>query len=263
MPAKKLTIVWLYYDLMNTYGDRGNVMLLASRAKARGIETKIIEASIDTPASELEHADLLFMGGAEDWQQEIVSKDLQGKKLTVLKQKIQGGIPGLFICGAYQFLGEYYVTADGKKLACLNILPFYTKQRSEDEKRLIGDIVVEVTHPAFAPYRPPNESYYLIGFENHGGRTIIPQTSDAIGKTVLGYGNNDTDQHEGFVYQNTIGTYLHGPILARNPLIADFLLAKALEVKYNEKIDLAPLNDEIINTNRAYLLTTLYGSKKR
>ncbi|MCR4326171.1 MAG: cobalamin biosynthesis protein CobQ, partial [Candidatus Roizmanbacteria bacterium] len=233
------------------------------RAKARGIETEIVEASVDTPVSELERADLLFMGGAEDWQQEIVSNNLRGEKLTVLKQKIQNGTPGLFICGAYQFLGEYYVTADGKKLACLNILPFYTKQRSRADKRLIGDIIVEVTHPAFAPYRPPNEPYYLIGFENHGGRTVIPHTSDALGKTVVGFGNNDTDPYEGFVYRNTIGTYLHGPLLARNPLIADFLLAKALAVKYNEKIDLAPLNDEIINTNRAYLLTTLYGTKKR
>jgi len=254
MPTKKLTIVWLYYDLMNTYGDRGNVMLLASRAQSRGIETEIIEASVDTPSSELAKADILFMGGAEDWQQEIVSKDLTGKKLKVLKHKITHGTPALFICGAYQFLGEYYVTADGKKLPGLSILPFYTEQKKESEKRLIGDIIVKVTHPIFAPYHAPNKPYYLIGFENHGGRTVIPQTSDAIGKTVVGFGNNDTDQHEGFVYQNTIGTYLHGPILARNPMIADFLLAKALLVTYNEKIDLAPLNDEIIQKNRKYLL---------
>ncbi len=259
----ELTIVWLYHDLMNTYGDRGNVMLLASRAKARGIKTEIIEASVDTPSSELAKADILFMGGAEDWQQEIVSQNLKGKKLETLKQKIMHGTPGLYICGAYQFLGHYYVTADGKKLPGLDILPFYTAQKKEGEQRLIGDIIVEVTHPAFAPYHGSNDPYYLIGFENHGGRTIMPNTADAIGKTVRGFGNNDTDGHEGYVYQNTIGTYLHGPVLARNPMIADFLLAKALEVTYNEKVNLAPLNDEIINTNRTYLLKTLYGNKKR
>jgi CobQ-like glutamine amidotransferase family enzyme len=242
-----LTLGWLYYDLMNTYGDRGNVLILKKRAEDRGFKIRILEFSVNSSYQDLLSCDLLIMGGAEDLQQNVVSQDLVTDKKKALLEKIEQGIPGLYICGAYQFLGDYYELPDGTKLPGLGALPIYTKSPSAAQKRLIGDIVVQITNPSFSTsyyLLSTNYSYpdFLIGFENHGGRTYINnkqetinalnkkinnEQSNFIGKVLKGYGNNDTDQTEGYVYKNTIGTYLHGPILPRNPQIADFLIAKA------------------------------------
>lgn len=239
-----LTLGWLYYDLMNTYGDRGNVLILQKRAAARKINLSVKEISIESDYKTIQSCDLFMMGGAEDRQQKIVSQDLKNDKKKTLNEKIHSGTPGVYVCGAYQFLGQYYETADGVKLDCLKILPFYTKHPGIKHPRLIGDIVVKVTHEAltnfFNEQRPATTHLnpsYLIGFENHGGRTYLANNKDALGTTLLGHGNNDEKAlFEGFVYKNTIGTYLHGPMLPRNPQIADFLLAKALEVKYNHSV---------------------------
>jgi len=201
------------------------------------------------------------MGGAEDWQQEIVSKDLRGEKRKIFIHQIEHNIPGLYICGAYQFLGEYYLTADNKKLPGLRIISAYTQQSTRTSKRLIGDIVCEVTHPTLLAYLQNEEDRYLIGFENHGGRTILSDNKTALARTITGYGNNDSDTTEGSVYNNTIATYMHGPLLPRNPKIADFLIAKALSVKYNHEVNLKPLNDMVIHNNRSYLLKHIYDSR--
>ncbi|MCR4329146.1 MAG: cobalamin biosynthesis protein CobQ [Candidatus Roizmanbacteria bacterium] len=256
-----LTIGWLYFDLMNTYGDRGNVLTLKNRAQKRNIAVTIKSLTTTCTPMDIQTCDLLFMGGAEDWQQEIVSKDLQGEKKQVFTHMIEDHIPGLFICGAYQFLGEYYLTADKKKLPGLNIIPIYTQQSTQTSKRLIGDIVCEVTHPALLKYIPSKQDRLLIGFENHGGRTMLLDKKNALSRTISGYGNNDSDATEGSVYNNTIATYMHGPLLPRNPVIADFLIAKALTVKYNHEVELTPLDDTVITNNRTYLLKKMYDSR--
>lgn len=257
----ELTIGWLYFDLMNTYGDRGNVLTLQNRAESRNIRVTIRPLTTTCTSADIQTCNLLFMGGAEDWQQEIVSKDLQGEKKQVFAHMLENDIPGLFICGAYQFLGEYYLTADKKKLPGLNIIPIYTQQSKRTTERLIGDIVCEVIHPSLLKYLSNDQDRLLIGFENHGGRTILSDKKNALARTVVGYGNNDTDTTEGSVYNNTIATYMHGPFLPRNPAIADFLIAKALAVKYNHDVQLASLNNTAITNNRTYLLKKLYDSR--
>ena len=255
----KLTLGWLYYDLMNTYGDQGNILILQRRAQARKIKVEILELSLESSYKDIAGCDLLLMGGAEDRQQEIVIQDLVKKKRQVLKDKIEQNIPALFICGAFQFLGQFYRTAKGKELECLGILPFHTVHPGPKAKRLIGEIVIEITNQALLQSSIFNSqsSKLLVGFENHGGRTYLNDNDSALGKVIKGHGNNDQDNLEGFVFHNTIGTYLHGPLLPRSPILADFLLVKALELKYNHEIELKPLKDELEQANQQYLLKQL------
>lgn len=232
-----LTIGWLYPDLMSTYGDRGNIIVLQKRCEWRGINVKIEHITVGPSHYSLVPIDLLFMGGAQDTQQEIVSRDLLGAKGKTLVSMINKGIPGLYICGAYQFLGKYYRTASNKKLPGLGVFSLRTESAGKKTKRLIGNIIVQ----------PKAESQILnttiVGFENHGGRTYLDDKSLALGKVIKGFGNNGEDKTEGIIYKNSIGTYLHGPILPKNPGLADWLISRALEVKYGKKIKLESLDD--------------------
>ena len=254
----KLTLGWLYYDLMNTYGDRGNVLIFKHRTKARDIELDIKQISTQSSYKDILACDLLMMGGAEDRQQKIVADNLVGDKRKALQDKIELGIPGIYICGAYQFLGDYYETADGTKLECAGIIPFYTKQSGAKSPRLIGDLVVKITHSLLKSYllnlKSGMNDEYLIGFENHGGRTYLKNIKDAIGTVIKGNGNNGDDKTEGLVYKNTLGTYCHGPILPRNSFIADFLISQALKIKYKNEVSLKAIDDKLEETNRQYLL---------
>lgn len=252
----QINISWLYYDLMNTYGDYGNLLTLKYRLQARGIKTKTNYFTINSPTSLLEESDLFLMGGAQDSAQKLVESDLTNKRLAILKTKIKRFTPGLYICGAYQALGEYYLTADNHKIRGLNVIPLYTKTSKKNFKRLIGDIVVEVTHPYLleSSYFAKKNNRYLIGFENHSGQTFLKNNKQKLGHVKHGFGNNNKDQSEGIVYNNSIGTYLHGPILPRNPALADFLIEKAILVKYNQRVSLKPLQDDLEHLNREYLL---------
>lgn len=226
-----LIIGWLYPDLMSTYGDRGNIIVLQKRAEWYAITVRIEQISIATSEKRLAKSDLLFMGGAQDTQQEIVNRDLKGKKGKILVGQIEKGIPGLYICGAYQFLGKYYRTADNKRLPGLGVFSLYTENPGENAKRLIGDIVIE---PKIEGLTQP-----LVGFENHGGRTYLDYKNQRFGDVKKGFGNNGKDGSEGIVYKNSFGTYLHGPILPKNPQLADLLLTLALEKKYGKSFDSA------------------------
>ena len=246
MKKYSLTIGWLYPDLMNTYGDRGNIIVLQKRAERRGIKVQIEQISLNTPYLILNTCDLFFMGGAQDTQQEIVNRDLQGKKGSELIRMIKNGTPGLYICGAYQFLGRYYRTADNKKLPGLGIFPLYTENPGEKHNRLIGNVLIK---PKIERLTQP-----LIGFENHGGRTHLENKSMAIGTVINGFGNNGEDKTEGIVYKNSFGSYLHGPILPKNPKLADLLITLALEKKYGQKFHLEPLDDSIETKARKAIL---------
>ena len=246
MKKYSLTIGWLYPDLMNTYGDRGNIIVLQKRAERRGIKVQIEQISLNTPYLILNACDLFFMGGAQGTQQEIVNRDLQGKKGSELIRMIKNGTPGLYICGAYQFLGRYYRTADNKKLPGLGIFPLYTENPGEKHNRLIGNVLIK---PKIERLTQP-----LIGFENHGGRTHLENKSMAIGTVINGFGNNGEDKTEGIVYKNSFGSYLHGPILPKNPKLADLLITLALEKKYGQKFHLEPLDDSIETKARKAIL---------
>jgi len=255
----ELEISWLYYDLMNTYGDRGNLETLLYRLKERQIKYRVTEYTLGSKAEKLLKADLFLMGGAEDAQQELVVKDLTAPKRALLLEKLQAGTPGLFICGAYQFLGEYYETANHNRLRGLGAAPFHTVSPSASEKRLIGELVFEVTHPTLLSAAQFNsrESRYLIGFENHSGRTYLKKTELPLGKVIRGKGNNGLDGNEGLLVYNTLGTYSHGPLLPRNPQLADFLIEKALSIKYNQEVKLKAISDKLEQQNRRYLLKKL------
>lgn len=231
----EITIGWLYPELMSTYGDRGNIIILQKRAEWRNIKVTVKRISLDTKPEVLKTIELLFMGGAQDTQQEIVNKDLFGNKGKILQERIEEGTPGLFICGAYQFLGQYYKTADGKKLPGLGIFPVYTENPGEQVPRLIGNIVLETTLITSD----------LVGFENHGGRTYIVNSLMALGTVKKGFGNNGHDHTEGIIYKNSVGSYLHGPVLPKNPRLADWFITKALEKKYDKKINLEELDDDL------------------
>jgi lipid II isoglutaminyl synthase (glutamine-hydrolysing) len=206
----KLTIGWLYPDLMSTYGDRGNIIILEKRCNENGIAVEIMRIGIESNPQEIPGCDLLFMGGAQDLQQEIVNKDLLNKKGTYLKEAIENNIPGLFICGAYQFLGKYYKTADGNFVEGLSIFDLYTENPGVNVKRIIGNIIIK-------PRIFPGDKIYSVGFENHGGRTYLSNNVDPFADVVYGTGNNEENKTEGVIYKNSIGSYMHGPILSKNP----------------------------------------------
>lgn len=251
-----ITIGWLYPDLMSTYGDRGNIIALTRRLEWRGIEAIIKPITVETSLSELRASDLLFMGGAQDRQQTIVAQDLQKKK-KVLSHMIEDNVPGLYICGGFQFLGNYYKEADGTMIEQLGVLDVYTE--NPGGKRLIGNIAVDATailHPVIPdligdPGKKldsrlrENDRIILVGFENHGGRTRLGVGVHPLGKVMKGYGSNAEDHTEGAIYKNSIGTYLHGPILPKNPLLTDWLIRKALERKFKVTIDLPALDDRL------------------
>jgi len=233
-----LTIAWLYPDLMSTYGDRGNVITLQKRCEWRGIEAEVKKISVDSPIEDLESTDLIFMGGAQDTQQEIVNRDLFAGRGEEIKKLVNKNVPGLFICGAYQFMGNYYKTAEGKILKGLKLFDLYTVSSKLGEKRLIGNVIIKSKVKS-------QKSKVFVGFENHGGRTYLKDKSQAFALVEKGYGNNSEDATEGIIFKNAIGSYLHGPLLPKNPEIADWLISLALEVKYKKKIELKPLNDEL------------------
>ena len=229
-----LTIGWLYPELMNIYGDRGNIITLVKRCEWRGIKTQVKHLNPGFSDRELKNCDLLLMGGAQDSQQSIVNTDLK-KHHKILSEKIDNGIPGLYVCGGFQFLGNYYKEADGTIIDGLSIFDLNTQNPGEDSERLIGNIAIK---PNIEGMNKP-----IIGFENHGGRTVLGSNIEPFGKVLKGHGNND-DGTEGAKYKNSFGTYMHGPILPKNPHFADYLLKLALEKKY-EKIELKNLDDSI------------------
>jgi CobQ-like glutamine amidotransferase family enzyme len=234
-----LTIGWLYPELMNIYGDRGNIAALDKRCQWRNIKTELLRLDVGFSRPDLKRCDILLMGGAQDRQQEAVANDLFEKKED-LRTMVEKGIPGVYVCGAYQMLGNYYKEANGDKIEGLGILDLYTDNPGQDKKRLIGNCV------AYSE----KLNYTFIGFENHGGRTHLGKNVEPFGRVVKGYGNNGEDKTEGAIYKNSIGTYLHGPLLPKNPLLTDYLIKTTLEIKYHTKVPLKTLDDELENQAR-------------
>lgn len=226
----RLTIGYLYGDLMNIYGDTGNIICLKKRCEWRGIKIRIKNISVGDKL-QFNDVDIFFFGGGQDQQQRKVSKDLVlSSKYQVLMEEIERGVPLLSVCGGYQLLGEYYEPFEEPRLKGVELFPTYTKASYD---RMIGNIVIE------SPFGR------LVGFENHSGKTYLKKEGIPLGKVVKGFGNNGEDRLEGCRYKNAIGCYMHGSLLPKNPNLADWLIKTALEVKYGEKINLALLGDEL------------------
>lgn len=228
----KIIIDYLYPDLMNIYGDQGNIIALQKRAEWRGIEVTLKKLTIGDVLKAGE-ADIFFFGGGQDLAQELVAHDLVSSgKGKIIKQEAERGVPLLAICGGYQLLGEYYKPHDKPKLPGVGLFPAYTIASFD---RMIGNIVVE------------SEFGKLVGFENHSGKTYLKEGGGHLGKVIKGFGNNGEDKGEGCFYKNALGTYLHGSLLPKNPKLADWLLQKALDLKYGKQIELKKLDNTLEN----------------
>ena len=222
----KITIGHLYPDLLNLYGDRGNIACMEKRCHWRGIGAETIEFNTGDTI-EFSKLDIVLLGGGSDREQAIVCKNLLEIQ-SRFKEYVEDGGVVIAVCGGYQLLGKYYKTTDAM-IEGLDLVDIYTEQ---GEGRLIDNIVLQ-SELADMP---------VVGFENHGGRTYL-NGNRPFGKVLYGAGNDGESGYEGVIYKNVIGTYLHGPLLPKNPQICDHLLTKALERKYGEKITLSPLDD--------------------
>jgi CobQ-like glutamine amidotransferase family enzyme len=214
---------------LNLYGDIGNVICLKKRCEWRGISTNIVNFGMDNETHDFDKGDIFFIGGGSDRGQNIVYSDFLKYK-EEFKDIIENNGVVLAICGGYQFLGKKYIDSDGHEVPGLGIFNYSTVT---GEGRLIGNIIIE-NQLNLSPET-------IVGFENHGGRTYSDY--DPLGLVKIGCGNNGEDGKEGLVYKNCIGTYLHGPILPKNPHLADHLILKALERKYEINI-LKDLDDK-------------------
>ena len=226
----KFTVGWLYPDLMNIYGDRGNILTLLKRAEWRELEGKLIELGRGA-ASEMQDVDVFFFGGGQDREQALIYDDLRQYKQDSLQRAVANGAQVLAVCGGYQLLGHYYQTADGERYDGIGLIDVKTEA---GKKRFIGDVVVETEIEGLTPRT-------LVGFENHSGRTFLGPAAKPLGKVVQGKGNNGSDRLEGCVQGGIIGTYLHGSLLPKNPQLADHLIGRAL--RRRDGGGLSPLDD--------------------
>lgn len=229
---EKLIIGHFYPDLLNLYGDRGNVLALMRRAQLRGIEVEVKRISIGDEVN-VGDIDIGFIGGGQDREQNIMANDMKNVKGPVIKQMIEDGVVFLTICGGYQMLGKYYEEHDGTRIECLGALPHYTKGENE---RFINDTVYELDINGVKTT--------VVGFENHSGRTYLGEGEKPLMTVVKGHGNNGEDGTEGAVYKNTFCTYSHGSLLPKNPDITDMMLSIALKRKYGEDYELPSLSTE-------------------
>ncbi|KOF57419.1 glutamine amidotransferase [Clostridium sp. DMHC 10] len=234
----ELNICHLYPDLLNVYGDIGNIRILKYRAEKRNIKVNIFNVSLKDKF-EGNNYDITFFGGGQDYEQSIVSDNLIQTKKFAISEYINSGKVFLAICGGYQLLGKYYTTPDGEKLDGVGILNIQTDGGST---RFIGNTVIE------------NEDFkeIYVGFENHSGRTYINDLKP-FGKVIVGYGNNGSDGYEGCIYKNTYCTYFHGSLLSKNPELADRLIQTALERKYGS-ISLKPLDDTLEEKAKEFII---------
>lgn len=228
-----LNAAHLYGDLMNTYGDNGNVLMLKYVGEKLGAHMTFNIVSLEDDFK-ADNFDLAFFGGGQDYEQVIVSEDLP-KKADGINEYIENDGVMLAICGGFQLLGQYYMDASGQKIPGISAMNHYTLNQKDN--RFIGDI--EIHNDEFG------ETYY--GFENHQGRTFLSDKEKPLGKVVFGQGNNSEDGTEGAHYKNVFCSYFHGPILSRNANLAYRLIKTALEKKYGSEIEIPAFEDVLAN----------------
>ena len=226
----ELKICHMYPDVLNLYGDRGNVRCLQQRLRWRGIDSAVERLPIGAQAR-LGDFDLVFIGGGQDFEQQVLLEDLHRGKDREIRAAIEDGIPFLTICGGYQMLGHYYETYDGQRCDFIGALDLYTVG---SPARMIGNYKFRCG--------PESGGSMAVGFENHSGKTRLGSGVQPLGQVLAGFGNNGEDGTEGARYRNVFGTYSHGPLLPKNPALCDFILLTALQRKYGAA-ELSPLDD--------------------
>jgi lipid II isoglutaminyl synthase (glutamine-hydrolysing) len=223
----------LYPEYLNIYADRGNIAVLSRRAAWRGHELEVHAIGMGDPVVPGAH-DLLYVGGGQDREQALVARDIAGKS-DALREAVAAGAAVLAVCGGYQLLGHFYRDRSGTELPGAGVLPLHTMA---GDRRMIGDVLLECE-------LEQGDRRTLAGFENHAGRTILEEGAEPLGRVVAGFGNDGESGFEGCRAGRVVGTYLHGPLLPRNPWLADWLLAQAIAHRTGEPPVLQPLADTL------------------
>ncbi|MBR6965031.1 glutamine amidotransferase [Candidatus Saccharibacteria bacterium] len=246
--TKSIKICHLYPDLLNLYGDLGNI-----KAMVKHLEASNIKCSVDNivlgDRLDWKKYDIFFVGGGQDFEQEILSRELKETgNDECIKEAIEAGKTFLAICGGYQMLGRYYQTWDGKRLNYIGAIDFYTVGGKE---RKIGNYAFNV-----------DKAGEIVGFENHSGRTYLGSKVEPLGTVISGNGNNGEDKTEGVHYKNVFGTYSHGPILPKNPLFNNLILNTALKTKYGDDAPVIKYTDEYEIKAHEYMENRLASGKQ-
>ena len=226
----ELKICHMYPDVLNLYGDGGNIICMKKRLNWRGIEASVTKLPIGERAS-LADFDIVFIGGGQDFEQEVLLDDLHRGKDREIISAIDDGVVFLTICGGYQMMGSYYETYDGKRCDFIGAVDLYTVG---SKQRMIGNYKFRCADDAGGSV--------VVGFENHSGKTYLGAGAKPLGQTLAGFGNNGEDGTEGVRHKNLFGCYCHGPMLPKNPAFCDMLLQTALERRYGA-VTLDPLDD--------------------
>jgi lipid II isoglutaminyl synthase (glutamine-hydrolysing) len=227
-----IRVAHLYPDYLNIYADRGNIAVLDRRAAWRGFSLEVTPIGVGTPLTT--EYDLVYVGGGQDREQALIAPDL-ASRAEPLAGLVQGGAAVLAVCGGYQLLGRGYRDVAGEELPGAGVFPLVTVA---GQRRMIGDVLLECE-------LDPGERRTVAGFENHAGRTLLDAGAEPLGRVVAGFGNDGESGYEGCRVGNALGTYLHGPLLPRNPWLADWLLVRAVEHRTGERPELEPLPDEL------------------
>lgn len=238
----ELNICHLYPDVLNLYGDRGNVLTMKKRLEWRGLDCTVTELPLGERRP-LGKYDLFFIGGGQDFEQSLLLDDLRAGKGADLRAAVEDGKAFLCVCGGYQLMGHSYETHEGERFEFLGALDLVTVGAKE---RLIGNFAFDT------------EFGTVVGFENHSGRTKLGPGVQPLGHVIVGYGNNGEDGTEGVRYKNVFGTYSHGPVLPKNPALCDGILTAALIRKYGAA-ELEPLPDKSEREAHDSVLSSLTG----
>ncbi len=240
----KVKLYHLYPDAMNLYGDLGNVIVLEKRCRWRNIEFETVGVKIGDKA-DFSDADIIYMGGGQDRGQKIIQNDL-AKRKNEIQGRVESGVVSLSICGGFQLFGKYFKTKEGEEIPGIGV---FDAETVAGDRRLIGNVVVDISATTskwvqkfkYKSLQRPITT--LVGFENHSGLTKLGSNTEPLGTVVRGFGNRGDGGYEGGWYKNAIGTYLHGPLLPKNPWLADYLIEMALMYRYGSPIPLEELDD--------------------
>jgi hypothetical protein len=236
----------MYPDILDLYGDGGNMEVLRYRCGMRNIECTVDKCSIGSEIKDFSSYDMIYLGGGADVEQKIISDELISRKPEIEKA-YKRGVFLLMICGGYQLMGKYYRDSNGTKIPGLGLFDYYTIASTGKSARCIGNIIIDA--------KLNGKSTRVIGFENHGGMT--KNVVSPFGRVLYGNGNNTNDKYEGYFEDNVIATYLHGPLLSKNPVVADYIISYCLSRKLGYKFTLEPLDDTIEQKCRQSLFDRL------
>lgn len=246
---KIINICHLYPDVLNLYGDRGNIMCMKRRLQWRGIQCEVTELPIGATA-DFTKFDLFFIGGGQDFEQEVLLEDLRRSKASEIKAAVKDGKTFLCICGGFQMLGNYYETFDGHRCEFIGAVDYYTVG---SQTRMIGDYCFKCGESSGGST--------VVGFENHSGRTYLAPGVQPLGTIIKGNGNNGSDGSEGVRYNNVFGTYAHGPVLPKNPEFCDYILRTALWDQY-PGMSLETLGDQFEKKAHDYMKNKILPPEK-